>query len=191
MKRWWAVFFLNSDYPLGTNTHALSGQNTFYWNYSRPTMSYLQNIRKLVGSRRIFVPGVRAVIVNNAGEILLQRRTDIDVWGLPGGSVELDETAFEALKREVAEETSLLVLKAEPMALYCGPDQKFAYPNGDSVQCFAVAFIVRKWEGQPRADGIEGSMVRFFSLSKLPEQLSLIHRQTIQDYAGYDGKFIC
>ena len=154
-------------------------------------MNYLKDIRKLVGTRRIFVPGVRAVVVNNAGEILLQRRTDTDVWGLPGGSVELDETAFEALKREVAEETSLSVLEAEPMALYCGPDQKFVYPNGDCVQCFALAFIVRKWEGHPRADGIEGSMVRFFSLSKLPMRIASIHKQTIQDYAGYDGKFIC
>ena len=154
-------------------------------------MNYLKDIRKLVGSRRIFVPGVRAVIVNNAGEILLQQRTDTDVWGLPGGSVELDETAFEALQREVAEETSLAVLEAEPMALYCGPDQKFVYPNGDCVQCFAVAFIVRRWEGQPRADGIEGSMVRFFSLLKLPVRLASVHKQTIHDYAGYDGKFIC
>ena len=154
-------------------------------------MSYLQEIRKLVGSHRIFVPGVRAVIVNKAGEILLQRRTDTALWGLPGGAVEPDETAFEALKREVAEETALTVINAEPMALYCGPDQKFTYPGGDRVQVFAVAFIVRNWEGQPRADGIEGSMVRFFSFSKLPENLVSIHRQTIKDYAEYDGKFIC
>lgn len=144
----------------------------------------------MVGSSRIFVPGVRAVIVNNVGEILLQRRTDIASWGLPGGAVEPDETAFEALKREVAEETALTVIDAEPMALYCGPDQKFAYPNGDKVQVFAVAFIVKKWEGEPCADGTEGSKVTFFALSKLPENLVFIHRQTIEDYAGYDGKFI-
>ena len=154
-------------------------------------MSYLQEIRKLVGSHRIFVPGVRAVIVNKAGEILLQRRMDTALWGLPGGAVELDETAFEALKREVAEETALTVINAEPMALYCGPDQKFAYPDGDRVQVFAVAFIVQKWEGQPRADGIEGSIVRFFSLSKLPENLVPVHKPTIKDYAGYNGIFIC
>jgi len=154
-------------------------------------MSYLQEIRKLVGTRRIFVPGVRAVIVNNAGEMLLQQRTDTASWGLPGGAVEPDETAFEALKREVAEETALAVIDAEPMAIYCGPDQKFAYPNGDKVQAFAVAFIVQKWEGKPCADGIEGSMVRFFPLSKLPEDIIPVHLQTIEDYAGYDGKFIC
>jgi 8-oxo-dGTP pyrophosphatase MutT (NUDIX family) len=124
-----------------------------------------------VGSCRIFIPGVRAVIVNNVGEILLQQRTDTALWGLPGGSVEPDKTVFEALKREVAEETALDVIDADPMALYCGPDQKFAYPTGEKVQCFAVAFIIQKWEGQPHADGIEGSMVRFFAISKLPEKL--------------------
>jgi ADP-ribose pyrophosphatase YjhB (NUDIX family) len=153
-------------------------------------MSYLKKIRNILGSQRIFVPGVRAVIVNDAGEILFQRRTDMDVWGLPGGSVEPDETALEALKREVAEETSLQVLEAEPMGLYCGPDQKFAYPNGDKVQCFAIAFIVRKWEGSPRADGIEGTIVSFFPLSNLPEHIAPIHRPTIRDYERYNGRFL-
>jgi ADP-ribose pyrophosphatase YjhB (NUDIX family) len=129
--------------------------------------------------------------VNGAGEILLQRRTDMDVWGLPGGSIEPDETAFEALKREVAEETSLRVIEAEPMGLYCGPDQKFAYPNGDKVQCFAIAFVVRQWEGNPRADGIEGSNVCFFPLSNLPEDITSIHRRTIQEYDRYNGRFLC
>lgn len=153
-------------------------------------MSYLEEIRKRVGTCRIFVPGIRAVIVNHGGEILLQQRTDTAMWGLPGGAVEPDETVFEALKREVAEETTLAVIDAEPMALYCGPDQKFAYPNGDKVQIFAVAFIVQEWEGQPCADGIEGSKVRFFALPNLPDNLVPIHRQTIKDYAGYDGTFI-
>ena len=153
-------------------------------------LNYLQEIRKLVGSRRIFVPGVRAIIPNGAGEVLLQRRRDNSLWGLPGGSVELDETALEALKREVKEETSLKMLEAEPMALYCGPGQKFSYSNGDRVQCFALAFIVRKWDGRPHADGLEGSMVRFFSISELPERLVPVHKQTLEDYLRYDGAFL-
>ncbi|MBC2711388.1 MAG: NUDIX domain-containing protein [Desulfosarcina sp.] len=153
-------------------------------------MSYLQGIRKEIGSRRIFVPGVRAIIVNDAGDILLQHRRDNALWGLPGGSVEIDETAIEALKREVREETALKVIEAEPMALYCGPRQKFSYPNGDQVQCFAVSFIVRKWEGRPHADGLEGSMVRFFSISELPESLVPVHQQTLEDYVRYDGTFL-
>ncbi|MCU0614695.1 MAG: NUDIX domain-containing protein [Desulfobacterales bacterium] len=153
-------------------------------------MTYIEEIRKLVGTARLFVPGVRAIILNNAGEILLQRRTDSGLWGLPGGSVELDETVLEALKREIAEETALNVIDAEPMGVYCGPNQKFAYPNGDQVQCFAVAFIVRKWEGRPQADHVEGSEMHFFSLSQLPKNLVPIHRQTIEDYIHYAGQFL-
>jgi ADP-ribose pyrophosphatase YjhB (NUDIX family) len=153
-------------------------------------MTYLKEIRKLTGSCRLFVPGVRAIIIDEAGDILLQRRTDSGLWGLPGGSVELDETVLEALKREVVEETSLNVIDAEPMGVYCGPNQKFVYPNGDQVQCFAIAFIVKKWEGHPQADHVEGSEMRFFPSSQLPENLVPIHRETIKDYTHYTGQFL-
>ena len=76
------------------------------------------------------------------------------------------------------------------MGLYSGPTQKFTYLNGDEIQCFSIAFIVRRWQGEPRADGIEGSVVRFFPLSQLPEELAPIHKPTIEDYAGYQGKFL-
>lgn len=151
---------------------------------------YMREMRQLLGSRRIFLPGVRAIILNEAGEVLLQRRTDTGTWGLPAGAVELDETPLEALRREVAEETALEVLEAEPMGLYCGPTQKNTYPNGDEIQCFAVAFIVRRWKGSPRADGVEGSQVRFFPVAELPADLVPIHQETLEDYPRFDGKFL-
>lgn len=147
---------------------------------------YIQTLRQSVGNSLIHLPGVRALIFNEQEEILLQHRTDMPMWGLPAGAVELNESVFEALKREVEEETSLQVITAEPMALYSGPTQRFRYPNNDEIQCFSVAFIVRKWHGQPRADGVEGSEVRFFSLSQLPENLVPIHQRTIEDYKKYD-----
>ena len=152
--------------------------------------SYVRIMRNLVGSRRIFVPGVRALILNENGEILLQRRTDTSLWGLPSGGVEPGESAVEALKREVMEETSVAVTRVEPMALCAGPTQAFAYPNGDKVQCFAIAFIVRVWEGCPQADGTEGSEVRFFPLEHLPRDLVPILKETISDYARYKGTFL-
>ena len=152
--------------------------------------SYVQTMRSLIGSRPMMLPGVRALIFNPQGEILLQRRTDMPRWSLPAGGVELNETALDALRREVMEETSLTVLEAEPMAVYSGPSQQFTYPNGDAVQCFALAFIVRRWEGEPRADGIEGSELRFFPLSQLPDELVPIHAATIADYRNFQGKFL-
>ena len=151
---------------------------------------YIKTMRSLIGSRPILLPGVRALIFNAQGEILLQRRLDMPRWCLPSGSVELDETALDALNREVQEETSLVVLEAEPMGVYSGPSQKFAYLNGDAIQCFSIAFIVRQWQGEPRADGIEGSEVRFFPLSQLPGELVPIHKVTIEDYQNYRGTFL-
>jgi len=151
---------------------------------------YVKTLRQSIGSSLIHLPGVRALIFNDHGEILLQRRTDMAFWSLPAGAVEIGESALEALQREVAEETALQVITAEPMALYSGPNQRFRHPNGDEVQPFSIAFIVRKWQNQPRADGGEGSEVRFFPLTQLPDNLVPIHQHTIQDYENYNGSFI-
>jgi len=151
---------------------------------------YLQSIRSRVGPQCILLPGVRAIILNDRGEVLLQRRRDMDCWGLPSGSLELNETALEALKREVREETGLEVRQAEPMALYSGPSQRFKYPSGDEIQCFSVAFIVRDWAGTPKADGVEGSEVRFWPLSGLPRNLLPIHARTLADFKRYRGGFL-
>jgi len=151
---------------------------------------YLKGLRKHVGSRCVMVPGVRAIILNDRDEVLLQKRTDVDCWGLPAGGVELDETALQALKREVKEETQLDVRRAEPMAFYSGPSERFTYPNGDQVQCVSVAFIVRDWTGTPRADDVEGSEVRFWPLEALPADLVAIHARTLNDFKRYTGDFL-
>ena len=151
---------------------------------------YLEGLRSRVGSRCLLVPGVRAILVNEEGDVLLQLRTDLGCWGLPSGSVELDETAGQALRREVREETGLEVLEAEPMALYSGPSQRFRYPNGDEIQGFSLAFVVRKWSGTPCADGAEGSQVRFWPINALPEDLVEIHRDTLADYREHRGQFL-
>ena len=151
---------------------------------------YLESLRSRVGSQPILLPGVRAIILDKREGVLLQRRTDMALWGLPSGSVELDETAFEALAREVREETGVEVGQAEPMALYSGLNQRFTYPNGDEIQCFSVAFIVREWTGVPRADGVEGSEVRFWPLDGLPDDLVPIHARTLNDFRDYHGNFM-
>lgn len=153
-------------------------------------MSYVSEIRAKVGTGMIFNPGVRAIILNEKKEVLLQQRTDMLHWCLPSGGVELGETALDALCREIFEETSLTVVEAEPMALYSGPEQQFEYPNGDQIQGFAVAFIIRKWTGIPCADGEEGSEVRFWSLDCLPENLVKRHLEVLRDFQRYKGKFI-
>ncbi|MBD3265919.1 NUDIX domain-containing protein [bacterium] len=152
--------------------------------------SYIHKIREMIGHERIFLPGVRAIIVNQEGEILLQKRSDMDIWGLPGGVIELNETVLEALRREVWEETSLTVVEAEPMGVYCGPDHRYEYPHGDKVQCFAMAFIIKNWEGTPKVNDHESKAIQFYNYAEIPDNLFATQRITLNDYARYQGNFI-
>ena len=44
-----------------------------------------------------------SVVANEHGEVLLQKRTDNELWGLPGGAMELGESVGQAVVREVRE----------------------------------------------------------------------------------------
>jgi ADP-ribose pyrophosphatase YjhB (NUDIX family) len=55
------------------------------------------------------VPSVNVVVVNEAGEILLIRRTDNDNWAIPGGAIDLGESVAQAAVRETREESGIEV----------------------------------------------------------------------------------
>jgi len=68
--------------------------------------------------------GVEAAIFSSAGDILLIRRTDDGLYGLPGGWARLCETAEQAVIREVLEETGLEVAVHEIIGAFsCLPGE--------------------------------------------------------------------
>jgi hypothetical protein len=69
--------------------------------------SYLGQLRKLIGRKKIIHPSVRAIIQDEKGRVLFIERKVENRWGMPAGSMELDESIFETLEREVAEFFSL------------------------------------------------------------------------------------
>lgn len=71
-------------------------------------MNYIQSIRKKVGKDKIIL-NFTCGILSQSGKILLQKRADKGTWGLPGGAIELGESAVEALEREFYEETGVKV----------------------------------------------------------------------------------
>lgn len=62
--------------------------------------SYLGQLRKLVGSQPLISPGARAIIRDEHGRFLLIRRRDNGAWGMPAGSLELQESILDCLKRK-------------------------------------------------------------------------------------------
>jgi mutator protein MutT len=124
---------------------------------------YLGRLRECVGHDPLLAPAAAACIRDEEGRILLLRRSDGDnLWGFPGGAMELGERAAEAVVREVREETGL---KVEPVALigiYSRPEYAFVYPNGDRVQPVTIFFECRVVGGELRLDMREIMGARYF-----------------------------
>lgn len=93
--------------------------------------SHLGKIQQLVGSQLLLVPGARIVIQYCNGKVLLQKRSDLGVWGLPGGNAEPEEDLKSVIRREVFEETGLTIIDVEPFGFSSNPDlETVKFPNG-------------------------------------------------------------
>lgn len=132
--------------------------------------------------------GVAAVVFDRVGRVLLGRRVDNGLWGLPSGHVETGETIEEAVVREVREETDLTVKATKLVGVYSDPEsQAFAYPGGEVVQFVTSCFRCEVVEGSPKADGEETSEVAFFAAGDLPEDLLPMHPQWLSDALSTDA----
>lgn len=148
--------------------------------------SYLGQLRQLVGKRKIMVVSVRAVIANTAGDILLVRRSDNQEWVLPAGSMELDESVYEACVREVREETGLEVEAATLIAVYSDPRWSIVTAYGDPYQLISFVFRVDRWSGTLLTTTDETIDARFFPVDALPE-INAMYQQTLDDFHIFAG----
>ena len=126
-------------------------------------------------------PGVAAIISNGEGKILLQRRSDNGLWGLPGGSVEIGESVRDAIIREVREETGLTVEVVRLIGVYSDPKvQVVRYPDGNVEHYISSMFACRILAGNLQTCD-ETLDLQFFDPAHLPEDLVPMHRIRIQD----------
>jgi 8-oxo-dGTP pyrophosphatase MutT (NUDIX family) len=147
--------------------------------------SYLGRLRKKVGHDLLKVPGGRIILEDSKGKILLQKRSDFGVWGLPAGSPEEGDTASESIRREVFEETGLTLNHLECFGYSSNPAYEiFTYPNGDQVHCYSLLFYSRDWQGTPIDSNEETLALDFFSPADLPE-MTRNHRRTVAKYLVY------
>lgn len=111
--------------------------------------------------RRPTTLGVRAIVTDVEGRVLLVRHSYARGWHLPGGGVERLETAADAIRREVAEEGGA---EATETPLLLGFFANHAnFPN-DHIALYRIT----AW--QPCAPAVSGEISErgFFALDALP-----------------------
>jgi ADP-ribose pyrophosphatase YjhB (NUDIX family) len=101
------------------------------------------------------------VVTNNAGDILMIRRSDNDNWAVPGGAIDLGESMTDAAVRETREETGIDSEITGIVGIYTDPKHVILYTsNGEARQEFSILLTGRPVAGEPTPSS-ESSEVRW------------------------------
>jgi len=145
-------------------------------------MGYILDLRRIVGTRVILITGALVLLFDENNRLLMQKRADNGLWGMPGGSMEPGETFEACAMRETAEETGLICQELEYWRHFSGKELFITYPNGDQAYIATIAFICRKWNGKMQVQKEEVTRQQFFALEEIPDQLDPISRVILDAY---------
>nr|WP_223185275.1 NUDIX domain-containing protein [Streptomyces sp. CBMA152] len=121
------------------------------------------------------VVAASAVITDDDGRILLQRRRDNGLWALPGGGMEMTDSLPGTAVREVKEETGLDVEITGLVGTYTDPRHVIAYTDGEVRRQFNICFTARV-TGGTLALSDESTELRFVAPAEL-NALPIHHTQ--------------
>ena len=127
--------------------------------------------------RRGTTLGVRAVVADADGRVLLIEHTYIPGWHLPGGGVDRGETPEQAIARELVEEAGV-----RPAGR---PKLVSAHDNGRSFRGdYVLLYRVDRWRAVPATSRGEIVQARFFARDALPETVTRATRRRLDEVFG-------
>lgn len=165
--------------PLSGPGDAMSTRRDYYRDPNAPKANTL-------------VPGGSAIVTDQQGRILMQRRTDSGNWALPGGVMDIGETLQQCVVREIKEETGLDIEITGLLGIYTDPQHVIAYADGEVRQEFNVTYHAQVIGGAITVSP-ESTEVRFINPAELVDlpvhdtvRLRLQHQgeQRQQPYLG-------
>ena len=133
--------------------------------------------------------GVGAIVFNNQGRVFLaqrgpQARNEQGTWEFPGGSVEFGETLRDAIKREFLEEFEMIIEIEELLNV-----SDHILPQ-ERQHWVSPTFIGRHIGGTPHiAEPQKCSAIGWFSLTDLPQPLSIVTQDDVKCYRARGHRF--
>lgn len=124
------------------------------------------------------VVAASAVVTDDKGRILLQRRKDNDLWALPGGGMDMTDSLPGTAVREVKEETGYDVEITGLVGTYTDPRHIIEYSDGEVRRQFNVCFRARI-VGGALAVSDESTEVRFVDPAEIAA-LPMHHTQRLR-----------
>lgn len=128
------------------------------------------------------LPAVAAAIFNNKGEILLQKRKDVNKWCIISGHVEFGETIENAILREIEEETNTKASIVRFIGVYSSPESQTYNYADRTVQYITSYFEARLTHDiSPNFSNNETQELQFFTPGHLPKDMALINDHWLAD----------
>ena len=146
-------------------------------------MGYIEDLRSIIGNKRIILNGCIAFIYNKQEQILMQQRKyPYGKWGLPGGLMELGESTEETVRREIFEETGLTLGKLTLFGVYSGKNYLCIAQNGDEFYVVTTVYTTSEYFGELLINDDESLAFEWININNLPENIAGTHKEIISDY---------
>jgi len=121
--------------------------------------------------------GVRGLVIDEAGRVLLIQHTYVKGWHLPGGGVDRGEAAEAAVIRELVEEVGIVATSRPRLLSVHNNHARF---RGDHV----LYYRIESWEqGQATSVG-EIDETQWFHPNDLPAGVTASTRRRIEEALG-------
>ena len=129
--------------------------------------------------------GVGVFVIDDSGHVLLEKRSDCGLWGLPGGKIEPGESVADAAVREVKEESGLDIRITRLLGIYSEPaDRIVVYPDNHDERHLIDIVLEAAVSGGSLTLSEESLELKFFEVARLPEDAVLAPpaREPMRDY---------
>jgi ADP-ribose pyrophosphatase YjhB (NUDIX family) len=135
--------------------------------------------RSLAPAANSLVPGASALVVDEHGRVLMQRRSDSGNWSLPGGVMDIGETLGQCVIHEVKEETGLDIELTGLLGIYTDPAHVIAYADGETRQEFNITYLGRVTGGTITVSH-ESTDVRFIDPTEPYQVLTILSEPVLK-----------